>query len=1188
MFLPNLSVAQEPTIPASNLNFTNINGDQMYMSFTVGDGARRIVIASEGNPVTAIPSNGIDYVSNSTYGNGNEPAPGEFVVYDGAGSGFWLYGLDHSTTYHFRVYEYNGTNTLTNYLTSSFLEGSQSTLTNPTVQASNILITNVDGNSMKLDWTNGNGTGRILIAKEGSPVDVEPQQLTDYSASSNFGTYQIGSTGNYVIYESTGASDTVLNLQPGTTYHFALFEYNGSGDGKVFLTTTSIPSIPGTTASQTTSSAPNENTTALNFSNINGNQMYVFNNGGAQLGNGARRIVVAKAGGPVTGSPTDGIDYNSSGTLGNGDTLNADEYVVYDGTSLGFWLYGLQPNTTYHFKVFEYDGTGANTAYLTGLDTNNNPVFESSQATLGPPTTQASNITFSNVDGNSMTVNWTNGDGSGRILVAKAGSPVDVEPQQLTDYSASSNFGTSWAQIGNTGNYVLYDSNGSSDAVSNLQPGTTYHFAVFEFNGSSNGKVYLTSTSTPNSAVPAIASQTTATGPTENTTSLNFININGNQMYVFNNGGAQLGNGARRIVVAKAGGPVTGSPVDGTDYTASSTFGSGDTLDAGEYIIYDGTGLGFWLYGLLPNTTYHFKVFEYNGTGANTAYLTGLDINNNPVFESSQATLGPPTTQASNITFSNVDGNSMTVNWTNGDGSGRILVAKAGSPVDVEPQQLTDYSENSNFGTSWAQIGNTGNYVLYDGNGSSDAVSNLQPGTVYHFAVFEFNGSSSGKVYLTSTSIPNSAVAAIGSQETATAPTENTTTLNFSNLNGNQMYVFNNGGAQLGNGGRRIVVARAGNPVTGSPVDGTSYTASNTFGSGDTLNPNEYVVYDGTGLGFWLYGLLPNTTYHFKVFEYNGTATNTFYLTGLDTNSNPVFESSQATIGPPTINSTSVFFNSKTNSSFNLNWTNGNGNGRILIAKEGSPVDVEPQDLVNYSSSGSFGQSWAEIGTDNYVIYDSTGNSVNVTNLNPGTNYYFELFEYNGTSSGKVYLRPGYTFQEQTFGTTPTIQVSNPLFSVITSTSMVVDFDKGDGSHRLVLVKKDSPVDASPTDLTNYLASNLFGSGDEIGTGNFVAFSGTGEVFQLTDLDPTSTYHFAFFEYALSQNGNLYLTPGLAASETTSSLPCQIPTNLNVTNITNTSATMSWGVEATALLGYDYVLNTDGQSQTVQLLLQAI
>ena len=109
------------------------------------------------------------------------------------------------------------------------------------------------------------------------------------------------------------------------------------------------------------------------------------------------------------------------------------------------------------------------------------------------------------------------------------------------------------------------------------------------------------------------------------------------------------------------------------EYTANSSFGDGQEISTGEFVVYNGSGsISRTLTNLNPNTTYHFKVFEYNGSGTDTYYLKTDDSDGNPVLEASQATLTNPTTQASDITFSEVLGSSMKVSWTNGNGSIRL------------------------------------------------------------------------------------------------------------------------------------------------------------------------------------------------------------------------------------------------------------------------------------------------------------------------------------------------------------------------------------------------------------------------------------------------------------------------------------------------------------------------------------
>ncbi|WP_298946202.1 T9SS type A sorting domain-containing protein [uncultured Polaribacter sp.] len=69
-----------------------------------------------------------------------------------------------------------------------------------------------------------------------------------------------------------------------------------------------------------------------------------------------------------------------------------------------------------------------------------------------------------------------------------------------------------------------------------------------------------------------------------------------------------------------------------------------------------------------------------------------------------------------------------------------------------------------------------------------------------------------------------------------------------------------------------LVVAKAASAVTAAPVDGSTYTANATFGSGDDLGTSEYAVFSGTTNTAVITGLTKGgTTYHFEVFTRKGT-----------------------------------------------------------------------------------------------------------------------------------------------------------------------------------------------------------------------------------------------------------------------------------------------------------------------------
>ncbi len=113
------------------------------------------------------------------------------------------------------------------------------------------------------------------------------------------------------------------------------------------------------------------------------------------------------------------------------------------------------------------------------------------------PTVQASSISFSSVNSTGMTISWTAGNGSNSLVVIKASSEVNADPVDATSYTASTTFG-SGSQLG-TGNYVVYNSTGTSVSVTGLTAGVEYFVAVYSFNNSASVPNYLTASPATNS-----------------------------------------------------------------------------------------------------------------------------------------------------------------------------------------------------------------------------------------------------------------------------------------------------------------------------------------------------------------------------------------------------------------------------------------------------------------------------------------------------------------------------------------------------------------------------------------------------------------------------------------------------------------------------------------------------------------
>jgi hypothetical protein len=851
-------LAAEPTTGSSGINFTSIGLTSMNVNWVNGNGDGRIIIARQGSPVNQFPVDfTTTYTANQTFGAGTDLGGGNFIVYDGLGSSnnFLLSGLTASTNYYFAVieykYAYQGYYQTYNYRTSPFPSANAATLTpEPTSAATNLSFSLVTNTTMDVSWLNGGGSRRLVLAHAGSAVGQLPIDYTAYTASATFGSGTDLGGANYIVYDGTANTFSLSGLTAGITYYFSVFEYNGLGTTANYYT-----AIYPTGNQATTSGAVLEPTgpaTNITFASV-GTSSFTIN---WTIGNGANRLVLVRQGSAVNATPTDNVAYTASAAFTAGTQIGSGNYVVYSGSGNTVSLTGLNPSTTYHVSVFEYNGSGATANFLTtGAPVNNQITNAGGTA---EPTNPATAISFTSVLSTSFTVNWTNGNGASRIVVLKQGSAVDTDPSDNTGYTANAAYG-SGSQLG-SGNYVIYSGTGTSVPVTGLIAGTAYYVEVYEFNGSGATANYLTSstlTGNQTTIIPEPTSAATAITFTTVTTSSFTINWTS-------------GNGASRIVVVKQGSAVNATPSDNVGYTANSAFGSGTQLGIGNYVVYDGSGSSVNLTGLNSSTTYHVSVFEYNGSGANANYfLTSAPVNN-------QATLAggtlEPTTAASSLSFSPVASTTFTLNWTNGDGASRIVVLKQGSAVNGNPADNTGYTANAAF-TSGTQIG-SGNYVVYSGTGSSAAITGLTAGTTYYAAVYEFNGSGSTANYLTTSVLT-------GSQATTSGggggePTVAASNINFSGINTFSMTLtWSNG-----NGAGRVVVLHQGSPVTTGPLDGNPYTSANSnIASAPSLGGGNYVIYNGSGNSVTVTGLTPGTAYYYSVYEYNGSGAGTDYLT---------------------------------------------------------------------------------------------------------------------------------------------------------------------------------------------------------------------------------------------------------------------------------------------------------------------
>lgn len=941
-----LMMAAEPTVPSSNFVFSNIDGTKFTIRFTQGNGANRIVVMKAGSPITGTPVNGVDYTANNAFGTLNTlfTSASEYVVYKGNGNTFNVSNLLPATTYYISVFEYNGNSVTTQYLLVA-LTGSQATVNTPSTQTHTISFTNIIGNAAKINWVNGSGEGRLIIARKSSAVNASPTDLTDYSASADFGSGSVLNANNYVVYKSTGNNITINNLEPNTNYHFAFFEKNGS--------TSPMYLRPAATANFTTNAGPTIQTQGFSFGSQEGNRFTI--NG--SRGNGSRRIYIMRKASAVTAVPVNGINYLANTAFGTGQEIAPGEFVVSNSTESLVTITNLEPATQYYVRSFEFDIDAAgNTYYLTSSP------LSGSYSTASTPS-PVTNVNFQNVTGNSVSIRYTAGNGGYRMVMMRESAPVNATPQNLIRYNGNPTFGT--GELLPTGNYIVNGgANGTITNVTNLKPGFTYHVAVYEFSGN-NYPVYG----------PAVtASITLPAEPITASTGFFKNSIEGNS---FRANWAN-GDGTGRIVIVRKNSAVTALPVDGVTYTANSNFGAGTAIAADQYVVFDGSSSVCDIKNLEIGATYYIAVFEYNSPGGSPDYLTGSFLSGNAT------TLSAPATQVTSLNTTAIQSNSVTIGYAAGNGIGRMFIMRQGAAVNVEPTDLLNYSGSSVYGNQ--EIG-TGNYIVQKTTATNNfSVTNLAPNTTYHVAAFEYNGMT-GVVFKKPAAVMNFTTT---SGSVIVAPTLPATSPVVTNVEGNKLTYK----CTEGNGAGRIIVVRAGSAVNFVPVDGVSYSADANFGAGTDVGSNQFILSNGTGNTVNVANLQHSTTYHFAVFEYNGSGSNIKYLTS------SFLASNAPTISAPGTGTTNVN-KSFSSSTISLNWQNGNGSSRMVIMKEGSPVSSTPTNLSVYPANTIFG-SGAQTGIGEYVVYSGSNNSVTVTGLTANKTYYFSIIEFNG-NTGPVY-----------------------------------------------------------------------------------------------------------------------------------------------------------------------------------------
>jgi hypothetical protein len=324
-------------------------------------------------------------------------------------------------------------------------------------------------------------------------------------------------------------------------------------------------------------------------------------------------------------------------------------------------------------------------------------------------------------------------------------------------------------------------------------------------------------------------------------------------------------------------------------------------------------------------------------------------------------------------------------------------------------------------------------------------------------------------------------------------------------------------------------VACTGAPVAGTVTPAVQNLCASTTPTALTLTGNSEGF---TGLTFQWETSADNTTWAnatgtsattmvYAAPSFAGTAT-VFYRCKITCTGSTLFSySNVVTVNPaaaPVGQATGLNFTNITHLGFTANWTNSDGNRRVVYVSD-API-VDPVD----GSAVAFTVATAYAGTGQQVVFDGTGTTVPVTGLLPNTQYYVKVIQYLrcGTTPFSYYFNATSVSNASIVTTTPPVAI--PWSEGFATTTLPANWAQTG------FTIGNTTAGISPALATNYIFRNSWSSST---TGNLVT-----PIFA-----PVPANHRFVFNY----KANDYASPNPASIASSGNMIIAVSTNNGTT-----------------------------------------
>ncbi|MCP4459648.1 MAG: hypothetical protein GY816_16725, partial [Cytophagales bacterium] len=696
-------VVATPTVQATDITYSNIGSTQVDITWTNGNGANRVVVASEGSAVDTNPTNGISYAANAQFSSGDELGSGNYVVFNGTGTSFTLTGLTLNTVYHLRIYEYDGTGGAEQY--NNTANG------NPKSVATILLSSTVPSRNAEQVAADANIVFTFLENMSQSSIDGGTASVLDDNIIVR------GANTGLIAGNWSGDGTTTITFNP---------EANFKAGEVIYVTlTTGVQTNGGTPLAK---AVPFEFRTA---SNPGPETPDYFNE---------------HDGGTITSSADGAYSVFAVDMDGDGDmdvlsaSYNDDKIVWYENDGAqSFTAHTITTSANGAYSVFAVDMDGDGDMDVLSASEYDDKIawYENDGSQNFTPYT----ITTSANGARSVYAVDMDGDGDMDVLSASYNDDKiawytnegagTFTPHTITT-SANGAFSVYATDVDGDGDMDVLSASHIDDKIAWYENDGTQSFTTNTISTSADGARSVYATDMDGDGDMDILSGS----------------YNDDKIAWYDNDGAQSFTANNISLLANGVNSVYAVDMDGD--------GDMDVLSASvdaKIAWYENDG----------SQSFTAQTITTSAFGAHSVYALDMDSDGDmDVLSASYSddkialysnTVAPPSTQTTNVSSSNIGINMTDISWTSGDGSRRLVVAKKGGVVDANPIDGITYSANSIFGNG-TELGNN-NYVVYDGVGAGFTLTGLTGNTIYNLMVYEYNGTDGDENYKSESSSGN-------------------------------------------------------------------------------------------------------------------------------------------------------------------------------------------------------------------------------------------------------------------------------------------------------------------------------------------------------------------------------------------------------------------------------------------------